>query len=83
MKRVKDYLVVGGMPAAVSTWATEKSLDTISQIHYDLLATYRDDFAKYSGRLKIERLEEVMSSVPRQLFDVNYFFRSASITFAG
>jgi hypothetical protein len=67
MKAIKEYLVVGGMPAAVSTWATEKAPDAVNQIHFDLLATYRDDFAKYSGRLTIARLEDVMSSVPRQL----------------
>lgn len=67
MKAIKEYLVVGGMPAAVSTWATEKAPDAVNQIHYDLLATYRDDFAKYRGRLTIDRLEDVMSSVPRQL----------------
>ncbi len=66
-KLIKEYLIVGGMPAAVSSWATEKTPETVNQIHFDLLATYRDDFAKYSGRLAIERLEEVMSSVPRQL----------------
>jgi hypothetical protein len=67
MKAIKEYLVVGGMPAAVLSWAREKAPDAINQIHFDLLATYRDDFAKYSGRLSIERLEDVMSSVPRQL----------------
>ncbi|MGH2612158.1 MAG: ATP-binding protein [Rhabdochlamydiaceae bacterium] len=67
MKFIKEYLVVGGMPAVVSNWAAEKNPDTINQIHFDLLATYRDDFTKYSGRLAIDRLEEIMSSVPRQL----------------
>jgi hypothetical protein len=64
---IKEYLVIGGMPAAVSSWAAEKALDVVNQIHFDLLTTYRDDFAKYSGRLTIDRLEDVMSSVPRQL----------------
>ncbi len=67
MKTIKEYLVVGGMPAAVSSWASEETPDVINQIHFDLLTTYRDDFAKYSGRLTIDRLEDVMSSVPRQL----------------
>lgn len=67
MKLIKEYLIVGGMPAAVVSWTHEKSPDVIDQIHFDLLATYRDDFAKYSGRLSVTRLEAVMSSVPRQL----------------
>jgi len=67
MKIIKEYLVIGGMPAAISTWVAEKSPDAVNQVHFDLLTTYRDDFAKYSGRLTTDRLEEVMSSVPRQL----------------
>ena len=67
IKMVKEYLVIGGMPAAVLNWATEKDPDAVNQIHFDLLTTYRDDFAKYSGRLSTDRLEDVMNSVPRQL----------------
>jgi len=67
IKMVKEYLVIGGMPAAVLSWATEKALEAVNQIHFDLLTTYRDDFAKYSGRLSTDRLEDVMNSVPRQL----------------
>ena len=48
-------------------WADRKAPDAVNQIHFDLLATYRDDFAKYSGRLSIDRLEDIMNSVPRQL----------------
>lgn len=67
MKLIKEYLVVGGMPAAVSSWVSESDPQAVNQIHFDLLTTYRDDFAKYSGRLTIDRLEEIMNSVPRQL----------------
>ncbi len=77
MKIMKEYLIVGGMPAAVASWATEKAPDTIHQIHFDLLATYRDDFAKYSGRLTIDRLEDIMSSVPRQL-GKKFIYRDAN-----
>jgi len=64
---VKEYLVIGGMPAAVLSWANDKNLKIINQIHFDLLATYREDFAKYQGRLTINRLEDVLASIPRQL----------------
>lgn len=67
MTAVKEYLIIGGMPAAVLSWASDKNLASISQIHIDLLATYRDDFAKYRGRLNTNRLEDVLTSIPRQL----------------
>jgi len=63
----KEYLIVGGMPAAVSNWISNRSLTEIDRIHYDLIATYRDDFAKYSGRIATERLDEVMMAVPKHL----------------
>lgn len=77
MKALKEFLVVGGMPGAVSSWAAEQSPNAINQIHFDLLATYRDDFTKYSGRLAIDRLEDVMSAIPRQL-GKKFVYRNAN-----
>ena len=64
---MKEYVIIGGMPAAVSAWAAEKNPSTIHQIHLNLLATYREDFAKYSGRLSIERLQDIVTSIPSQI----------------
>lgn len=63
----KEYLLIGGLPAVVASWIEERSLTRISQIQNDLLATYRDDFSKYRGRLLIERLDEVMTTIPAML----------------
>lgn len=67
MSLFKEYLIIGGMPAVVSSWVSEKSLQRVQQIQHDIMATYRDDFAKYHGRLPINRLEEVIMSVPKML----------------
>jgi len=67
MKLIKEYMIIGGMPAAILNWVFERTLDSVHQIHFDLLTTYRDDFAKYSGRLDLHRLDEIMTSIPRQL----------------
>lgn len=63
----KEYILIGGMPAAVSSWVHERSLTKVNQIHHNLLTTYREDFAKYRGRIDIERLEEVMAAIPKML----------------
>ncbi len=63
----REYVAIGGMPAAVSTWVTQQSLPQVAASHHDLLATYRADFSKYRGRLPSERIEEVMLATPRQL----------------
>ncbi|HBI21410.1 MAG TPA: AAA family ATPase, partial [Legionella sp.] len=67
MTLFKEYLIVGGMPAAVASWIEGRSLEKVGQIHYNLLATYRDDFAKYAGRLDVSRLEEVLMAIPKLL----------------
>jgi predicted AAA+ superfamily ATPase len=67
MRLIKEYLIVGGMPSAVASWATKKDPLALNQIQYDLLTTYREDFSKYKGRLSIDRLEDIMTSIPRQL----------------
>ncbi len=67
MTLFKEYLIIGGLPAAVSSWSKEQSLTIVSKIHNDLVTNYRDDFGKYRGRLTVERLEDVIISVPKQL----------------
>lgn len=67
MELFKEYIIIGGLPAAVSSWHKDQSLDQVSQIHHDLLATYRDDFSKYAGKIELSRLDEVLSSIPRLL----------------
>ena len=67
MELFKEYIIVGGMPAAVSSWVGKKSLQTISQIHHNLMATYQDDIGKYKGRIETDRVLEVLFAVPKQL----------------
>ncbi len=63
----KEYILVGGMPAVVINWVKEQSIPRTHQIQNDLLSTYRDDFAKYGGRISINTLDEIMMSIPKRL----------------
>ena len=67
MDAFKEYMTIGGLPAVVSNWCQTHSFETVHQIQYELLATYRNDFSKYSGRLATERLDEVIRAIPKQL----------------
>ena len=67
MDLFKEYLIIGGMPAAVLAWSTTHSLISVSRVQRDLITTYRDDFNKYHGRLETQRLLEVFTSVPEML----------------
>ncbi|GJM07435.1 MAG: ATPase [marine bacterium B5-7] len=63
----KEYMFIGGMPAAVLSWVNTEDLNKVAQKHQNLLSTYQDDFSKYNGRLAIERLHDVMNAVPAKL----------------
>src|SRR3989338_2401005 len=67
MSLFKEYVLVGGLPAAVSSWISDRSLSKVNKIQHNLLATYRDDFSKYNGRIATERLDETMMAVPKML----------------
>lgn len=63
----KEFVTVGGMPEAVSTWIKTSSLEALAEVHNNLINTYQDDFAKYAGKLSITNLEEVLHAVPKLL----------------
>lgn len=67
LKFFREYIIVGGMPAAVRSWCSEQSLTAVNRIHHNLLATYRDDFAKYRKKLDPMRLEETMMTIPKMI----------------
>jgi predicted AAA+ superfamily ATPase len=67
LRLFKEYIIIGGLPAAVKSWAEQHELIPVHQIHQDLVATYRADFARYRGRLASDRLEEVMAAIPQKL----------------
>lgn len=76
MGYVKEYMLIGGMPEAVASWQSEHSLVLIEQIHHNLLATYRDDFAKYAKKIPTERLEEILTTIPKLLGEKFVFSRA-------
>jgi len=63
----KEFVTVGGMPEAVSTWIKTSSLEALAEVHNNLINTYQDDFTKYAGKLLINHLEEVLHAVPKLL----------------
>ncbi len=67
MRLFKEYVIIGGLPAAIACWQQTHSLSEIHQVQYELIATYRDDFAKYSGKISNDRLEEALNAVPKML----------------
>lgn len=62
-----EFLFVGGMPQAVSATIEEKSVLVAREIHRSIMATYQNDFSKYSAKLTNEILERVFRYIPLHL----------------
>lgn len=62
-----EYCLVGGLPEVVSDWIEKRDDVRRLQLQRDLIATYRDDFSKYRGRVPAALLRGVMDAIPRQL----------------
>ena len=61
---LRQYWVVGGLPEAVSAYAKSRDFARVSRIQQSVVATYRDDFNKYShGGLK-DRVQMVFDKLP-------------------
>ena len=61
---LRQYWVVGGLPEAVAAWVRSRDFTRVSRIQQSVVATYRDDFDKYShGSLK-GRIRMVFDRLP-------------------
>ena len=64
MTLLREFLVVGGMPEAVDTFAQSRSFLASDKVLSSILSTYRDDFTKYRARVNPVRLAQVFTRIP-------------------
>lgn len=62
---VKTYMLIGGMPEAISTFIKTSSLATVEELKQHLFASLRDDFSKYQRRADVVALRRVFERIPR------------------
>ncbi len=65
--QIKTFLLVGGMPEAVSEWIETHDYLTCSHVHSDIMDTYRNDFSKYKKRVSPDLLRQILRSVALQI----------------
>lgn len=68
------YLIVGGMPQAVSIYLETNDLNRVSQVQQDITRLYRFDFSKYEEKYKL-KLKEIYDALPGQLDEKNKRFQ--------
>ena len=69
MDLLRQYWVVGGLPEAVSGYVQEQRESTggferVARIQHSVVATYRDDFSKYSHGTARDRLQITFDRLP-------------------
>lgn len=68
------YLIVGGMPEAVSIYLETNDINRVSQIHQKIIRLYKKDFSKYEKNYKL-KLQEIYDAMPSELNSKNKRFR--------
>ena len=74
----REYMVVGGMPQAVSCWAETHDLKKVEAVKKRILRLYRNDIRKHAGRYAI-KAEAVFDEIPAQLQEHDKKFRLAAV----
>jgi len=67
MHLVKEYFLIGGMPAAISNFCAHQDLEELKQIHEVLLSTYRADFSKYATAAEQKYLKVVFDGIFQEI----------------
>lgn len=63
LERLKTFMIVGGMPAAVRKYIETGSLLEAQRQHRDILVSLRSDFGKYKKRIPASRILSIFQSV--------------------
>jgi len=67
LTELRIYFSVGGMPACVSQYLESGSILRVREIQQDLLATFRQDFLKYTPFVNTQCLQEVLAAAAQQI----------------
>lgn len=64
LKLVRQYLLLGGMPAVVAAYSKRQSFEEARLIQQGLIQTYQDDFGKYARRSQYDLLYLLFERAP-------------------
>lgn len=65
MRLIRTYTLVGGMPEAVATYASSRSLMQVEEVKRSLFTSFRDDFAKYRKRVDVSAVRKIFEQIPK------------------
>jgi uncharacterized protein len=65
LNRLRDYILVGGMPEAVLRYSETGEIRSAQEAHASILQTYRDDFSKYATKAELRRIQKIYDFAPK------------------
>lgn len=73
------YLLIGGMPKAVSKYKDTNSIDEVMREHRAIIEQYKSDFTKYEEKNKRLFLTKIYEQIPAQLSEKNRRFNVSKV----
>ena len=73
-EELKKYFYIGGMPEAVAAFLESGSMKAVRETQNNILADYKDDFAKHISKNDIEKVRMIWDSIPGHLAKENKKF---------
>ena len=75
----KEYMIVGGMPAIVNRFVTQKNYSGILEMQKQILLDYEEDITKYANGLDQGKILNVYRKVPSFLGNENKKFQISKV----
>ena len=74
MRLFRLYLVVGGMPAAVTKYLETNNIAEVVKIQESIISRYREDISKYEQEDRKLRIRQIFDLIPAELNEKNKRF---------
>ena len=75
MRLIREYIVVGGMPAVVQTYLDSNHFGQVQKVQEQIISSYMDDISKYASSSEKPKVKNCYMSVTKQLAKENKKFQ--------
>ncbi len=76
---LREFLVVGGMPEVVASFAEFKDFTKVQEIQDKILSSYADDISQHAKGAEKVKVRKCYDSIPRQLARENKKFKYSEV----
>lgn len=79
MKNFKEYMIIGGMPAIVNKFITQKNYSGTLEMQKQILLDYEEDITKYANGLDQGKILNIYRKIPAFLGNENKKFQISKV----